>query len=410
MHLEDPVHLEDPLHLEDRVAAGGDAIGRLPDGRIVFVEGALPGETVQADVVAERRDFAKARLRTVVSPSPWRTVGSCPHHHTGCGGCPWQDVTGDAQVTLKQRILLETVARIARTEPATVLPPVRLATEGYRTTLHLSVDGAGRVGFRRRHEDVAHPVDSCLVAHPALGGLLAGLRLPGHDRVTLRTGTADGRRLAVVHRRQRHRPAGLPDDVVLVGPGQQGAVHESVGGRHWRVSARSFFQAGPQAADAVVAAVDTAVGDSLPAGGLMVDAYAGVGIIGGVVAGRRGARLVSIESNRDSVADARVNLTDVEARVVATDVGRWSPQPADVVVADPSRTGLGRPGVTALAATGAPTLVLVSCDPASAARDAGLLAEAGYRLATLQVVDGFAHTVHIESVCRFEHGAPDRPK
>jgi 23S rRNA (uracil1939-C5)-methyltransferase len=123
-----------------------------------------------------------------------------------------------------------------------------------------------------------------------------------------------------------------------------------------------------------------------------------------VLAGRRGARLVAIESSRQSAADARANLADLGATVVPVEVGRWSPRgvTADVVVADPARSGLGRPGVTALAAAGAPRLVLASCDPASLGRDAALLAAAGYRLRGVQVVDLFPGTPHVETVSRFD--------
>jgi tRNA/tmRNA/rRNA uracil-C5-methylase (TrmA/RlmC/RlmD family) len=137
-----------------------------------------------------------------------------------------------------------------------------------------------------------------------------------------------------------------------------------------------------------------------------VDAYAGVGLFASVLAARTGARVVAVENDRAAVADARVNLADLDARVVDAEVGRWrlrrdDPVPA-LVVADPSRTGLGRPGVAALAAALAPRLVLVSCDPASLGRDAALLAAAGYRLVSVALVDAFPDTFHVETVSRFD--------
>ena len=112
--------------------------------------------------------------------------------------------------------------------------------------------------------------------------------------------------------------------------------------------------------------------------------------------------LARAESDPSAVADARVNLADLDAKVVATEVARWRPRPADVVVADPSRSGLGRPGVAALVATGASRLVLVGCDPASMARDTALLAENGYRPASVALVDAFPDTFHVETVTRFD--------
>jgi tRNA/tmRNA/rRNA uracil-C5-methylase (TrmA/RlmC/RlmD family) len=106
------------------------------------------------------------------------------------------------------------------------------------------------------------------------------------------------------------------------------------------------------------------------------------------------------------VADARVNLSDVDARIVASDVARWRPKRSDgrvdVVIADPPRTGLGRPGVVAVVAARAPRVVLVSCDPASLGRDAALLRDAGYDLESVALVDSFPHTFHVETVSRFD--------
>lgn len=193
-------------------------------------------------------------------------------------------------------------------------------------------------------------------------------------------------------------------DVVVVekGDGRPAFVHETVAGRRFRISADSFFQPGPVVAAALTEAVSEAVGDALAEGGVLVDAYAGVGLFASVVGARRRARVVAVEQSRPAVADARANLADLDARVVASEVGRWRPCPADVVIADPSRPGLGRPGVAMVVGTATPRLVLVSCDPASLGRDAALLGEAGYRLMSVAVVDAFRHTFHVEAVSRFD--------
>jgi 23S rRNA (uracil1939-C5)-methyltransferase len=382
------------------MAAGGDAIGRGPDGRVVFVEGALPGETVEVDLTSVRRDFAKGRVAGVLIASPERVTAPCPHRRAGCGGCPWQEIVPAAQVGLKEGIVLDALRRIGRVEPDEIRPATALPTQGYRTTVHLAVDEEGRPGYRRRHESTALAVDSCLVAHPWIEEILAEARFPGHRTASLRVGTAGGERLAVL---PRHGPRPrLEPGVEVVGPGGDAVVREDVGGRRWRVSARVFFQAGPVAAEAIAGAVLDAVGDAIGPGDTLVDAYAGVGVLGGIVASARGAGLIAVEQHGGAVADAAVNLADLDAEVVAAEVGRWDAVPAGLVVADPARPGLGRPGVAALAATGAPRLVLVSCDPASLGRDAVLLAAAGYRLGSIQLIDAFPHTAHVEVVSRFD--------
>ncbi|MDQ3898172.1 MAG: class I SAM-dependent RNA methyltransferase, partial [Actinomycetota bacterium] len=240
--------------------------------------------------------------------------------------------------------------------------------------------------------------DACLAAHPLLEELIVAGRYPGAREVLLRVAVATGERLVRVDRGRRK--VRVPNGVAVVD--KAGFLHDTVAGRSFRISADSFFQPGPVAAEALVDAVSAALGDVLGRGGLLVDAYAGVGLFASVLGTRRRARVVAVEHNAAAVADARANLADLDADVVASEVGRWRPRPADAVVADPSRPGLGRPGVDVLAATGAPRLVLVSCDPASLARDAGLLAEAGYELASVVLVDAFPHTFHVETVSRFD--------
>ncbi|MFZ9016292.1 MAG: hypothetical protein ACO23O_04790 [Ilumatobacteraceae bacterium] len=119
-----------------------------------------------------------------------------------------------------------------------------------------------------------------------------------------------------------------------------------------------------------------------------------------------GARAIAVESSRTAVIDCRANLAGSDARVEQGQVGQWRPRAGeriDVVVADPSRTGLGKPGVAAVAAAGAPVVVLVSCDPVAMARDAALLGRHGYDHDGTEVLDLFPHTHHVECVTRFVH-------
>lgn len=418
------------VRMGEAVAAGGDGVGRLADGKVVLVEGALPGELAEVDLVERHKDFARGRAVGILEASPGRVEPPCPERSAGCGGCGWGHVTPELQLALRARVVADSLARIGRLADAPAARVVRLPTSAFRTTLALAVDPEGRPAYRRaRSHDLVAP-GSCMVAHPRLEELVVGGRFPGAVSVTLRVGVAGGERLAVLdsaagaRRRVRSRPgarrprgaaaaeAEVPADVVVVGAGRpagtsggaggSGAVfHEAAGGRTWRVSARSFFQPGPAAADALVAEVDAALGGSIGPGDVLADLYAGVGLLGGSVAARRGARLVAVERSAVAAGDARHNLADLDAEVVAAEVGAWDARPAAAVVADPARPGLGRPGVAAAGGTGAGVLVLVSCDPASLGRDAGLLTSAGWRLESLAVLDVFPHTPHVECVSRF---------
>lgn len=388
------------------MVAGGAALARDGDGRVVFVEGALPGERVRARIVDARRDFARAVTVAVLDPSPDRVTPPCAAQAAGCGGCTWQHVSAEAQGRLKGAVVVDALRRIGRIPEPPVPQLASLDGRALRTTARLAVSPAGRAGHRPRSGSGAVETDACAAAHPRLEELIVAGRYPGARQVVLRVSAATGERVALV---DRHAAAvSVPDDVLVVEEGgdELAAVHEVVAGRRFRVSANSFFQPGPVAAAGVVDAVTAAAGDALTSGGLVVDAYAGVGLFGSVLGFRSGARVVAVESDPSAVADARANLADLDARVVEAEVGRWrlrgtDPVP-DLVVADPARPGLGRPGVTALAATGAPCLALVSCDPASLGRDAALLAEAGYRLRSVALVDAFPDTFHVETVSRFD--------
>jgi 23S rRNA (uracil1939-C5)-methyltransferase len=374
------------------VAAGGDGIGRTAGGQVVFVAGAAPGERVRAAVTGQRPDYLRAAVTDILEASPDRVEAPCPHRAAGCGGCPWQVLAPAAQLQWKRDIVADSLRRLAGEHDVEVGAAGAVPPQGYRTTVRVAVDSDGRPAYHQHRDTALVIVDSCLVTHPLLEELIRTSRFPGAREAVLRVSAATGEQTV------RCRPA----------RGSQGRsfLHEMVGGRRWRVSATAFFQSGPAAAELLLETVVEMIGDALPMGGRLVDAYAGVGVLGGGLAARRSGSLVAIESHRAAAADARVNLADLDAQVVATEVGRWEPSPGatpvDVVIADPARPGLGRPGVGALLLAQPRRLILVSCDPASLARDARLLSAGGYRLGRVQVLDLSPHTTHVEAVARFD--------
>jgi tRNA/tmRNA/rRNA uracil-C5-methylase (TrmA/RlmC/RlmD family) len=377
------------------LAVGGDGIARAADGRIVFVEGGLPGEVVGARVHQQRKDFARAAVVEVLEASPHRVAPPCPALAAGCGGCDWQHLRTTAQPTLKAGIVAEALRRQARLGDVEVVTAPALPTEGYRTTVRAAVQRDGRLGLRGRRSHDIVSTDGCLVAHPLVADLLATTavdRRSGAEEVVLRAGVATGDRAALVLPNGRfHR---VPGDVAV---GPDAAVVEVVHGHRFRVGIRSFFQAGPDAASALVDAVRSAVTGAPE--GPMVDLYAGVGLFAALVEPHR--PVTAVEWSASSTADARVNLQHRDARIVEADVTSWKPEPAAVVVADPARSGLGVGGVQVAAGTGAARICLISCDVGAFARDARLLVEAGYGLQTVTVVDCFPHTAHVEVVSSF---------
>jgi 23S rRNA (uracil1939-C5)-methyltransferase len=394
----------------ERLVAGGSALSRHPDGRIVLVDGALPGELVEV-ALTTRRGADRGALVRVVEPSPHRITPRCPHVADGCGGCDLAFLDHAAQGEAKVALVTDALRRLGRwLDPVVRQGPV-LDPWGFRTTLRLAVTG-GRAGLRRAESHEIVGIEHCAVAHPLLDELVADGRFGAATEVTLRVGAATGDRLAVIT--PNRDDVQLPDDVRIVGADELGAgtrawLHEVVGGRRWRISAGSFFQTRPDGGAALVDVVRAMADDALDLAdgrgepSTLLDAYSGVGLFAGsLLEGRDGWRAVTVESNRAATADARVNLADLDVRTVTSTVERLRPRPADLVVADPSRVGLGREGAAALAATGAPRIVLVSCDPAAAGRDLGLLVERGYDPVESVVVDLFPHTHHTEVVTRFD--------
>ncbi len=408
----------------ERLVAGGEALARRADGRVVFVAGALPGERARVRLTGIRRGVERGEVERVLEASSERREAHCAHVADGCGGCDLPALSGEGQVSAKVEMVADALRRLGRIGDPLVRPGPPLVDAGFRTTLRLGVS-RGRVGLRASASHDVVVIDHCVVAHPRLDELVAEGRFGGAAEVTLRVGSVTGERLALVS--PTAEGVELPDDVVVVGAdelaaGRRAWIHEEVAGRRWRVSAESFFQTRTDGAEVLVDVVHDAVDDLLAGAGggpstgagarrrTLVDAYCGVGLFAGslldrVPSGAPPWRAVAVERSRSSVADARRNLSDLPARVVGASVERFRAPRADLVVADPSRAGLGRRGATVLASTRAPRIVLVSCDAASLGRDAALLAAEGYRLVESVVVDLFAHTSHVEVVSRFERAA-----
>jgi 23S rRNA (uracil1939-C5)-methyltransferase len=380
------------------MVAGGDAIARDADGRVVFVDGGLPGERVTVEVVSPRRSYAMARVVEVLEPSLDRIPAPCPEVERGCGACQWQHITVDAQQRFKADIVRDAIRRLGGFEPPAFAPTVTLAPWAFRTTVRAAVV-KGRAGFRRAHSHDVVAVDGCLVAHPLLTELIVDGRYRGAGEVLLRCGARTGERLAAAT--PRRAAVTVPDDV------RSDHLHELAVGRSWRISARSFFQSRVDGVDALAAVVANAA-DELGVARTAIDLYSGVGVFAGVLAAR-GWSVTAVESARSAVADTRVNLRGLTVEVVRADVTQWTAPHAELVVADPTRAGLGRHGVDAIEASGARRAILVSCDAASLGRDAGLLSRAGYDLTAVTPVDLFPQTAHVEVVTVFDRRASNAP-
>ena len=387
------------------MAAGGSAVAHDAEGRVVFVEGAIPGERVSAQISEEKKSFSRAAVTEVLHTSPHRRTPPCRYVAEGCGGCDWQHITPSHQLALRQQVVEGALGRLGGASKPVVEPGPELPSEAYRTTVRcLVVDG--RAAYRRRgsHEGVV--IDDCLIAHPLISELIAEGRFADAREVTLRVGARTGERLVIAH--PTAHGVSVPDGVRVVGTddlkrGRRAWYHEDVAGRSWRISATSFFQDRPDGAEALIDRAAQLIARHAPDAGHLVDLCSGVGLFAGTLG--QGRRVTAVERHRSALADARVNLAADDVKLVGSSFERWRPtkgdSAADVVLADPARSGLGRKGVAVVAATGAPLVLLVSCDPASLGRDAGLLGDVGYRSLGSSLVDLFPQTSHVETMTGF---------
>ncbi|MEI7548521.1 MAG: TRAM domain-containing protein, partial [Actinomycetota bacterium] len=290
----------------EKMAAGGDGIGRLADGRVVFVAGGLTGETVEIAVHTSKKDFARGGVVDVVQASRHRVAPPCPELARGCGGCGWQHATLEGQLAWKVDIVVDALRRTAKLPDAHVHAGGAVGSWGYRTGMRLAVASGGRVGLRAAGSHRVVALDECPVAHPALAALLPELRVQGADEVSLRVGVASREATAFAHG-DRARLTGLAHHVAV---GAAAVLHETVAGRSLRVSAASFFQSGPQAAELLIATVRDACADVLSTlSGPLLDAYGGCGLF---TAGLGVDEAIPVQSASTACADARVNVPDAQ--------------------------------------------------------------------------------------------------
>jgi len=404
------------------IAAGGGCVGRAPDGRVVFVRHSLPGERVVARVTATTARYLRADAVEILTPSSDRVRPPCPHAGPGrCGGCDFQHVELGAQRRLKAFRVEEQLARVAGLERTVEVEPVDgdVGGLGWRSRVRVAIDRNGAPGFRRHRSHQVELVKECPIATPAVAATGAlGARWPGVTQVEIVTGTPPGEAVVSVTPRGRAVPP-LPDvdaGVVVRGKVRRdpGAVHAEVRGRTYRISAGVFWQVHTGAATALLHAVLGMVGDC--SGARIVDLYAGAGLFSVALAEAvgPGGSVLAVERDAHACADARhngaghahlsVEQATVAPGLVASRIGR-----PDVIVLDPARAGAGTDVMRALAghASTVRTVVYVSCDPASFARDLRVLLDEGWRLAALRALDIFPMTEHIELVAALEPAGSD---
>jgi tRNA/tmRNA/rRNA uracil-C5-methylase (TrmA/RlmC/RlmD family) len=405
----------------DGFTHGGEGVGRI-DGKVVLVAGALPGERVRVEVLDDRARWSRGQVVEVLVASPDRVVPPCPVADV-CGGCDLQHVDPAAARALKTRVVREQLARLGGLGAAAdaLVAPCRAVGPdlGYRNHIQLHAAADGRLGFHRFGTRDVVPIDSCLVASPAVDALRGTLGdASGAAAVTLRA--LGGTQAAVVTPGSGpvELPEGIPtvalraegrDPVVVRGESE---LSVTVAGLPMRVPLAGFFQVNDGGAEALVAEVLAQAGDVTHRD--VWDLYAGVGLLSLPLA-RAGAHVLAIESDPAAAAAARTNAAALELdvtvlaerveRVTARVAGGDRSLPApETVIADPPRAGLGARVVADLVRLTPERIVLVSCDVAALARDVKDLVAGGYRPVQVVPLDLFPMTHHVETVTTLVRG------
>ena len=379
----------------------GDALAHY-EGREVLVFGGIPGEEVIAEVVRYPKRYIAAQVVEVVTPSPHRVATPCPYVGD-CTGCQWQHISYDHQLHLKREAVLDALHTVGGL-PEIDVPPTLPSDQrfGYRNHARFTIGPEGRVGFVHRERRRFVDIQRCLLMDPWINETLDALqgRCGETTQLSMRYGSGTGEWLI--------QPTLKTADVPL----ETGQKHyrEILLGTPFRIAAASFFQTNTGQAERLAQLMLDAL--SLSGGEVVVDSYAGVGTFAALLA-PHAARVIAIEESPSAIQDAEQNLAafdNVEIRPGKTeDVLDGLNIPVDAAIVDPPRVGCHPRTLESLMRLAPPRLVYISCDPESLARDLKLLSDGPYKVESVQPVDMFPQTHHVECLTTLTLKSPGSP-
>lgn len=410
------------------------------DGKIQFVDGALPGETVMAKVVSSRSKFDELRTVEVVQAVPERGQASCDYADL-CGGCSLQHMDAEAQIRFKENTLREHFAHFGGIEPEEWVAPMRSEALAYRRKARLGVRFVQKresvlVGFREKRSGFLADIDRCVVMDARIGERITALReiihqLDAFQRIA-QVEVACGDDVAAMVFRNLD-PLSDSDQAKLVSFGQAHDLHiylqpkgPDTVHRIWpsegeeRLSYRleefdltmkfhpmDFTQVNAGINRQMVQrAVDWL---DIQPGERVLDLFCGLGNFtlplarkAGQVVGVEGDDAMVVRGRENAELNGLDNVTFHGANLQGDFTSEsWAAEGFDKILIDPPRSG-AEEVCEYLTAFGANRIVYVSCNPATLARDAGVMVRKGYRLVRAGVMDMFPHTTHVESIALFE--------
>ena len=433
------------------LGSSGEGVGKV-DGFTIFVQGALPQEFVQAKVILSKSSYAVAQLVEILKLSPQRVKPCCSIFDT-CGGCQLQHLSYQAQLVMKNKKVSDALKRIGHIENVAVRETLGMSEPWYYRNKMLFAVGENNEGValgcyaKASHEVIDASV--CLIQKnenniilQVVREWLVKYRLSFYNEQTAkglirnllgRVGPQSGQILVGLVTSEKSVPflpkliqmlkervTGLTGIVQIVRSGKgnivlageqyllwgDSRIRGDIGDLSFNISAKSFFQVNSEQTQVLYKEALAMAG--LQGGETVIEAYSGTGTIGLLFA-KQAAKVYGLELSKEAVADAKENALlngckNIE--FIQGDVAYTLPNllktgiKADIIVVDPPRAGLALKVVQTIAAAKPEKIIYISCNPASFARDAAILAET-YQLTGVQPVDMFPMTAHIESVAKF---------
>lgn len=407
----------------EKLTYGGEALGRLPDGRAVFVPFGLPGETVRIRLTQEKQNFARGEILEILKPSPDRIPAKCKHF-TQCGGCHYQNLPYEKQLPAKADILRDQLQRIGKIENPPVLPVVPSPDPwNYRNHVQFHLTDDGKVGFINAGGNATLAIEECHLPEDAINSFRNSLQFASRlnlERVSLRSGADDDLMLILESETAETPELEIEADVSIVHIYEDhpvviagsDALTIQVLGADFRVSAPSFFQVNTKMAEKMVEYLITNLPTTnqpttnLPT--TLLDLYCGAGLFSKFLADKF-AKVIGVESSPSACEDFAANLDEFDhvelyEGAVEEIIPALAGQISDLsyMIADPPRAGIDKRALDAILQINPQIIAYVSCDPSTLARDAARLIQGGYALKQVAPFDLFPQTYHIESISIFE--------
>ena len=407
----------------EKAIYGGAGLARLgPEaaslaGKTVFVPGTLPGEVVEASLVEDKRSFANGEVDAILEPSPERVVPGC-EYVPRCGGCQYQHAKPAFQLQMKVDILKETLARahvVFKGEIQAVAGP----SWGYRNRIRLHRTVGPALGYRQRASHSLLPVTHCPIAAPILQQAIVAATNAGIEALcdevefftnaeqdqllislwpgAVRAGEGQLEMFGETLSRQLPalRGVGLFSGNQVAYWGERSVTY-TVSGHAYQVSLGGFFQVNRFLLPTLLDLVLTGSNGQKRSGRLAWDLYSGAGLFARAL---HFENVTAVESAGISADDLKHNHRGRVVRSGTLEFLRQQKQATpELIVVDPPRAGLGKEICTLLGRIGAPEIVMISCDPATLARDLQSLLQSGYSVQSMHLIDLFPQTFHMETV------------